>query len=41
MTQLTGVETAAAFGGDTTAVLLCYPHTAGVSGASTAGCAPL
>jgi len=28
MTQLTGVETVAAFGDDTTAVLFYYPRTA-------------
>ncbi len=38
MTQLTGVETAAAFGDDTTAVLFYYPHTANVSDAPTAEC---
>jgi hypothetical protein len=38
MTQLTGVETLAAFGDDTTAVLFYYPHTAQVSDAPTAEC---
>ena len=38
MTQLTSVETIAAFGDDTTAVLFYYPHTAQVSGAPTAEC---
>ena len=38
MTQLTGVETIAAFGDDTTAVLVYYPHTAQVSDAPTAEC---
>ncbi len=38
MTQLTGVETVAAFGDDTTAVLFYYPHTAHVSHAPTAEC---
>ena len=38
MTQLTGVQTAAAFGNDTTAVLFYYPHTANVSDAPTAEC---
>lgn len=36
--QLTGVETVAAFGDDTTAVLFYYPHTANVSDAATAEC---
>jgi hypothetical protein len=38
MTQLTGVQTVAAFGDDTTAVLVYYPHTASVSDAPTAEC---
>ena len=38
MTQLTGVQTLAAFGDDTTAVLFYYPHTASVSDAPTAEC---
>jgi hypothetical protein len=38
MTQLTGVQTAAAFGNDTTAVLFYYPHTAATSDAPTAEC---
>jgi len=38
MAQLTGVETVAAFGDDTTAVLFYYPHTANVSDAPTAEC---
>jgi hypothetical protein len=38
MTQLTGVETVASFGDDTTAVLFYYPHTAQVSDAPTAEC---
>jgi len=38
MTQLTGVQTVAAFGDDTTAVLFYYPHTANVSDAPTAEC---
>ena len=38
MTQLTGVQTVAAFGDDTTAVLFYYPHTATVSDAPTAEC---
>ena len=38
MAQLTGVQTAAAFGDDTTAVLFYYPHTATVSDAPTAEC---
>ena len=38
MTQLTGVQTVAAFGDDTTAVLFYYPHTARVSDAPTAEC---
>jgi hypothetical protein len=38
MTRLTGVETAAAFGDDTTAVLFYYPHTASTSDAPTAEC---
>jgi hypothetical protein len=38
MTQLTGVQTVAAFGDDTTAVLFYYPHTAAVSDAPTAEC---
>ena len=33
--ELTGVETVAAFGDDTTAVLFYYPHTANVSDAPT------
>lgn len=36
MTQLTGVQTVAAFGDNTTAVLFYYPHTANVSDAPTA-----
>jgi hypothetical protein len=36
MTQLTGVQTVAAFGDDTTAVLFYYPRTASVSDAPTA-----
>src|SRR5215472_18223527 len=38
MAQLTGVQTVAAFGDDTTAVLFYYPHTATVSSAPTAEC---
>jgi limonene-1,2-epoxide hydrolase len=38
MAQLTGVETIAAFGDDTTAVLVYYPHTEVVSHAATAEC---
>src|SRR5215472_10052702 len=38
MAQLTGVQTVAAFGDDTTAVLFYYPHTANVSDAPTAEC---
>lgn len=38
MTQLTGVETVASFGDDTTAVLFYYPHTTQVSDAPTAEC---
>ena len=38
MTQLTGVETIAAFGDDTTAVLFYYPQTAQVRDAPTAEC---
>ena len=38
ISQLTGVETIAAFGDDTTAVLVYYPHTAQVSDAPTAEC---
>jgi len=38
MTQLTGVQTVAAFGDDTTAVLFYYPHTATVSDAPAAEC---
>ena len=38
MTQLTGVETIAAFGDDTTAMLFYYPHTARGSDAPTAEC---
>jgi len=38
MTQLTAVETVAAFGDDTTAVLFYYPHTANTSDAPTAEC---
>jgi hypothetical protein len=38
MAQLTGVQTVAAFGDDTTAVLFYYPHTATVSDAPTAEC---
>jgi hypothetical protein len=38
MAQLTGVQTVAAFGDDTTAVLVYYPHTANVSDAPTAEC---
>lgn len=34
--QLTGVQTVAAFGDDTTAVLFYYPHTVHVSDAPTA-----
>jgi len=36
--QLTGVETVAAFGDDTTAVLFYYPHTAITSDSPTAEC---
>ena len=38
MALLTGVETAAAFGDDTTAVLFYYPHTASTSDAPVAEC---
>jgi hypothetical protein len=38
MTQLTGIQTVAAFGDDTTAVLFYYPHTATVSDAPVAEC---
>lgn len=38
MTQLTGVQTVAAFGDNTTAVLFYYPHTANISDAPTAEC---
>ena len=38
MAQLTGVQTVAAFGDDTTAVVFYYPHTATVSDAPTAEC---
>ena len=38
MAQLTGAQTVAAFGDDSTAVLFCYPHTARVSNAPTAEC---
>ena len=38
MAELTGVEIAAVFGDDTTAVLFYYPHTANVSDAPTAEC---
>jgi ketosteroid isomerase-like protein len=38
MARLTGVETRAAFGDDTTAVVFYYPHTAQVSDAPTAEC---
>ena len=38
MTKLTGMQTAAAFGDDTTAVLFNYPHTAATSDAPTAEC---
>jgi SnoaL-like domain len=38
MTQLTGVQTTAAFGDNTTAVLFYYPHTANTSDAPTAEC---
>jgi SnoaL-like domain len=38
MTQLTGVQTVAAFGDDTAAVLFYYPHTANTSDAPTAEC---
>ena len=38
MAQLTGVQTVAAFGDDTTAVLFYYPHIAHVSDAPTAEC---
>jgi SnoaL-like domain len=38
MTRLTGVQTAAAFGDDATAVLFYYPHTAAASDAPTAKC---
>ena len=38
MAQLTGVQTVAAFGDDTSAVLVYYPHTATVSDAPTADC---
>jgi len=38
MTQLTGVQTLAAFGDDSTAVLFYYPHTAHASDAPAAEC---
>ncbi len=38
MTQLTGVQTVAAFGDESTAVLFYYPHTATASDAPTAEC---
>jgi len=38
LTQLTSVKTIAAFGDDTTAVLVYYLHTAQVSDAPTAEC---
>jgi len=38
MAQLTGVQTVAAFGDESTAVLFYYPHTANVSDAPTAEC---
>jgi len=38
MVQLTGAQTAAAFGDDTTALLFYYPHTANTSDAPTAEC---
>jgi hypothetical protein len=38
MAQLTGVQTVAAFGDDTTAVLFYYPHTANTRNAPTAEC---
>ena len=38
MAQLTGVQTVAAFGDDTTAVLFYYPHTATISDAPVAEC---
>jgi len=38
MAQLTGVQTVAGFGDDTTAALFYYPHTAHVSDAPTAEC---
>lgn len=38
VTRLTGVETLAAFGDGSTAVLFYYPHTAQVSDAPTAEC---
>jgi hypothetical protein len=38
MVQLTGVQTVAAFGDDTTAVLFYYPHTVTVSDAPVAEC---
>ena len=38
MAQLTGVQTVAAFGDDTAAVLFYYPRTANVSDAPTAEC---
>jgi hypothetical protein len=38
MTQLTGVETVASFGDDTTAMLFYYPLTAQVTDAPTAEC---
>jgi SnoaL-like protein len=38
MVQLTGVQTVAAFGDDTTAVLFYHPHTATVRDAPTAEC---
>lgn len=36
--NLTGVEMIAAFGDEATTVLMCYPHTAAVTGAATAEC---
>jgi hypothetical protein len=38
LARLTSVETAAAFGDETTAVLFYYPHTASTSDAPTAEC---
>lgn len=38
MAKLTGIDNLAAFGDDTTAVLMYYPHTAAVSDAPTAEC---